>query len=72
MRTRISRSFNFNQWVMHNSPALGVGKGLYIHDPSASEIKSLRKMMEQGLIYYSDVDDDRLRIRVIECFNVRG
>ena len=72
MGTGITRSSNFEFWVRQNSPALGAEKGLYISDPSSSEIKCLRKMMERGQIYYSDVDDDRLHIRVIECFNVRG
>ena len=72
MGTGVTRSSNFEFWVRQNSPELRAGEGLYIHDPSAREMKCLRKMMEQGLIYYSDVDDDRLHIRVIECFNVRG
>lgn len=71
MGAGITRSSNFEFWVRQNSPALGEKKGLYVSDPTAYEIKSLRRMMERGQIYYSDVADDRLHIRVIECFNVR-
>ncbi len=67
----VTRSSNFEFWVRQNSPALESGKGLYIHDPSASEIRCLQKLMERGLIYFSEISDDRLHIRVLECFNCK-
>ena len=71
MGTDVTRSLNFEFWVRQNSPILGVGKGLYISDPSAYEIRCLQRLMERGLIYFSEIFDDKLHIRVFECFNCR-
>lgn len=71
METGINRTLNFECWVRQNSPALGTGKGLFVSDPTTREIKSLQRMKERGQIYYSEVDDDRLHIRVLECFSIR-
>lgn len=71
MESRPNRLLNFELWIIQNSPVLGSAKGFYVHDPTASEIKCLQRMMACGKIYYSKVDDNRLHIRVIECFNVK-
>ena len=71
MEIVFTRTLNFECWVRQNSPTLGTGKGLFVSDPTAREIKSLQRMRERGQIYYSEVDDDRLHIRVLECFNIR-